>query len=94
MAVIGVCAASRKLARELETDGSQPLEHPRPVEVWLVLDGHHWRGHVYARRRDELYGWRGLVAVLREYAPAFWTPHVGWVRADHIRLLDAARPRR
>jgi hypothetical protein len=88
----GAGEAVRRLERELQTEGAEPLDHPRPVEVWLHVDGQRWRGHVYARRRDVGGGWRGLVAVPRQYAPGYWSPYVGWLRQEAIELLDGLRP--
>ena len=61
-----------------------------PVEVtaWLLLDGQEWDG--------ELFGWslnphggadglRGLVKLVREYAPGFWAETLLWVPADQVR---------
>lgn len=63
---------------------------PVPVAAWLSLDSREWVGELYAwaaKPNGSNDGWRGLVLLLREFAPGFWAEYLGWVRAEHIRQL-------
>lgn len=52
---------------------------PMPVRVtaWLLLDS--------AAHHGLLYGWRGPVAGVREFAPGFAAEFLAWVRAEDVR---------
>jgi hypothetical protein len=63
---------------------------PVPVTVWLPLDSRDWEGELWgwaANPNGGDDGWRGLVFLMREFAPGFWAEFLGWVRGEHIRPL-------
>ena len=68
-----------------------PRDPPVPVVAWLGLDSRNRAGVLYGwavnpNGADD--GWRGLVRVVREYAPGFEAEYLGWVRAEHISRAE------
>ena len=61
---------------------------PVPVIAWLLLDGAEHDGLLLgwsANPNGSDDGWRGLVRLVREFAPGFWTEALHWVPAEQIR---------
>ena len=60
---------------------------PMPVKVWLPLDGARHDGWLHgwaATPNGGADGWRGLVYLVREFAPGFRAEFLGWVRAEDV----------
>lgn len=65
-----------------------PRDPPVPVTAWLLLDGAWHDGvlHGWASNpRGAGDGLRGLVTLVREYAPGFVAEAVFWVPAENVR---------
>lgn len=66
----------------------QRRDPPVPVVVRLLLDGAEHDGVLHgwaANPNGADDGWRGLVYLVREYAPGFEAESLHWVRAEDIR---------
>lgn len=63
---------------------------PVPVVVRLLLDGAEHEAELHGWSSDPNGandGWRGLVFLVREYAPGFGAEALMWTRAENIRQV-------
>jgi hypothetical protein len=76
---------------EYELDKCDELRDPPvPVTAWLHIDSAAHDGLLYgwsANPNGANDGWRGLIFLIREFAPGFSAKLLTWVRAEGITRL-------